>query len=57
VSYATPKPDYAKISGLTFSTMSEQDRMESRKTWNSKDLWLSILLIAAIIAVYLYFTG
>ena len=57
VSYATPKPDYAKISGLTFSTMSEQDKMESRATWNGKDVFLSILLVAAIIAVYLYFTG
>jgi SSS family solute:Na+ symporter len=57
VSYATPKPDYAKISGLTFSTMSEQDKMESRATWNMKDVLLSILLVAAIIAVYLYFTG
>jgi SSS family solute:Na+ symporter len=57
VSYATPKPDYAKISGLTFSTMSEQDKMESRATWNMRDVLLSILLVAAIIAVYLYFTG
>jgi len=57
VSYATPKPDYTKISGLTFSTLSEQDRRESRTTWNMKDVILSVLLVALIIAVYLYFTG
>jgi solute:Na+ symporter, SSS family len=57
VSYATPKPDYTKIGGLTFSTMSKQDKMESRATWSRKDVVLSILLVAAIIAIYLYFTG
>src|SRR6187200_2133666 len=57
VSYATPKPDYAKISGLTFSTMSEQDKMESRATWSMKDVVLSVLLVVLIIAVYMYFTG
>jgi SSS family solute:Na+ symporter len=57
VSYATPQPDYAKISGLTFSTMTEQDRRESRATWSLKDVLLSVLLVAVIISIYLYFTG
>jgi len=57
VSYATPKPDYTKIGGLTFSTLSEQDRLESRATWSMKDVLLSVLLVVLIIAVYLYFTG
>jgi len=57
VSYATKPPDYAKISGLTFSTLTPQDRAETRASWNAKDVILSILLIAAIIAIYMYFTG
>lgn len=57
VSYATKAPDYAKISGLTFSTLTPQDRLENRSSWNTKDVVLSILLIAAIVAIYLYFTG
>jgi solute:Na+ symporter, SSS family len=57
VSYATKAPDYAKIGGLTFSTMTEQDRMETRSSWNWKDLGLSILLVAVILAIYMYFTG
>src|SRR5687767_13822357 len=57
VSYATKPPDYAKISGLTFSTLTPADRMENRASWNWKDVTLSILMIAAIIAIYLYFTG
>jgi len=57
VSYATKPPDYAKISGLTFSTLTPQDRLETRASWNAKDVILSILLIVAIIAIYMYFTG
>src|SRR6476659_2661056 len=33
VSYATKAPDYAKISGLTFSTLTDKDKKESRSTW------------------------
>ena len=57
VSYATRQPDYAKISGLTFSTLSKQDREETRASWNWKDVALSVLLVALIIAIYTYFTG
>jgi len=57
VSYATKAPDYAKISGLTFSTLSEQNRKETRSSWNIKDVLTSALVIILILAAYLYFTG
>ena len=57
VSYATREPDYAKIRGLTFSTLSAEDRQASRKTWNMKDVILSVLLVLLIIAIYIYFNG
>ena len=57
VSYATREPDYAKIRGLTFSTLSAEDRQASRKTWNTKDVILSVLLVLLIIAIYIYFNG
>lgn len=57
VSKLTAPPDYTKISGLTFSTLTPQDRLESRATWNRKDVLLSILLVLIIIAIYSYFTG
>jgi len=57
VSYATKQPDYAKIGGLTYSTLTAEDRKAMRATWTTKDVVLSLLLIAFIIAIYLYFTG
>ena len=57
VSYASKAPDYARISGLTFSTMTEEDKRASRSTWSVSDVILSVLLVVIIIALYLYFTG
>jgi SSS family solute:Na+ symporter len=57
VSYATKAPAYEKIAGLTFSTLSDDDRRASRKTWTVKDVVLSVLLVLLIISIYMYFTG
>jgi solute:Na+ symporter, SSS family len=57
VSYATKPPDYGKISGLTYSTLTAEDRKASRASWSTVDVVTSVLLIAVILAIYLYFTG
>jgi SSS family solute:Na+ symporter len=57
VSYSTEEPDYAKISGLTFSTMTREHRKESRASWDYKDVLGSVIVLILIIAAYLYFTG
>lgn len=57
VSYASPAPSYEKISGLTFSTMTEEDRQRTRASWTSKDVITSAFLLVLILIAYLYFTG
>lgn len=57
VSYASEAPSYGKISGLTFSTMTDQDRVETRASWETKDVIASCLVIALILSAYLYFRG
>lgn len=57
VSYAGKEPDYAKISGLTFGTRSEEDRRASRASWTRVDVLLSVLVMALIMAAYIYFSG
>ena len=57
VSYATREPDYSKISGLTFGTITEGQRSESRRSWGRGDLIASAAVLLAILAAYLYFTG
>jgi SSS family solute:Na+ symporter len=57
VSYATEEPDYEKISGLTFSTMTREDKDESRSSWDWKDVAGSVVVMILIVAAYLYFQG
>ncbi len=57
VSYASPAPSYEKISGLTFSTMTDDHRKKTRASWESKDVIASAIVIALILAAYLYFQG
>jgi SSS family solute:Na+ symporter len=57
VSYATEKPDYEKIRGLTYGTESDEDRAKSRASWSAIDVIFSCVVLAIIIAAYLYFRG
>ncbi len=57
VSYMTEKPSYTKITNLTYSTITDEARKQSRASWNFKDVIGSLFVLVLIIAVYLYFTG
>ena len=56
VSYMTSPPSYEKISGLTYGTLTEEDKAESRASWNNWDIFFSVLLIAIIGFIYIYFS-
>lgn len=56
VSYITKPPDYERISGLTFGTLTESDRYENRGSWNWLDMSTSILLIVFILIIYMFFS-
>ncbi len=57
VSYLTKAPDYERISGLTFGTLSDNQRQRSRHSWGTGDVIASAVVLAAIVAAYLFFTG
>jgi SSS family solute:Na+ symporter len=57
VSYATEPPDEQKIAGLTYATVSHEQRRESRATWSAKDVAASALVLLMILAAYIYFSG
>ena len=57
VSYLTSEPDYDRISGLTYGTVTEEQRNQTRGSWSALDLFASIALLAAIVTAYLYFRG
>ena len=57
VSYSTEAPDPAQLRDLTFATMSDEHRRESRASWTRMDVINSGLVLALILAAYLYFNG
>ncbi len=57
VSHLTNEPAYSKIGGLTYGTLTDEDRRASRASWNGWDVLASAAVLAAILAAYLYFRG
>jgi SSS family solute:Na+ symporter len=57
VSYLTEPPSYEKISGLTYGTVTEAHRKETRASWTTGDVITSVVVVVLILAAYLYFTG
>jgi len=57
VSHMTEVPDYQKIGGLTYATRTEEDKRVTRASWTAMDVVLSLVVIALILAAYLYFVG
>jgi len=57
VSYMTEKPPDQQIIDLTYQTMSEDHRKETRASWNRWDLISSGVVLLLILMAYLYFTG
>ncbi len=57
VSMASAVPDYARIEGLSFGTMTAKMKQEFRESFNTTDLVLSAILVGIVISILLYFTG
>jgi SSS family solute:Na+ symporter len=57
VSYWTSAPSYERISGLTYGTLNEEHRRQSRGSWDLRDVAASVIVLAVILAAYLYFNG
>lgn len=56
VSLLTEKPSEHQLAGLTIGTVSEADRAKSRSSWNLADVIFSVIVVAIIICVFIYFS-
>jgi SSS family solute:Na+ symporter len=57
VSYLTPAPDEARLTGLTWGTVTADHRRASRESWNRWDVINSVVVLVLILLAYLYFRG
>jgi SSS family solute:Na+ symporter len=52
-SRSSAAPDPAKIKGLTFSSI---DRAAVRASWDKKDVAGTVIVLALVAAIYIYFS-
>ena len=57
VSYATAAPGQHQLTGLTYATVTTEQRRESRRSWNRWDVINSTVVLVLIAVAYLYFNG
>ena len=57
VSYLTAEPKYERIKGLTFGTATEEDKAQTRASWQRRDVVASAIVLVCILGAYLYFRG
>ncbi len=57
VSYATAPPRAEQLAGLTYGTVTVEDRASSRASWSAREVIASAVVLLLILAAYLYFTG
>jgi len=57
VSYATAPPRPEQLVGLTYGTVTVEDRASSRASWSAREVIASAVVLLLILAAYLYFRG
>ncbi len=57
VSWLTATPTEEKLQGLTFATLSDEDKIETRRSWNWVDVTTTLAVLAGILSAYVYFSG
>jgi SSS family solute:Na+ symporter len=57
VSILTSPPDYSKISGLSYGTLTVNHRKENSESYDTVDVILSIILIIIVVSILSYFTA
>ena len=57
VSLATSPPDYKRISGLSFGTLTKEHKLENKGSYDTIDVVLSVVLVSIVIGILMYFTN
>ena len=57
VTLSTTEPEYSKIVGLSFGTLTKQQKLENKNSYEKIDLILSVILVIIVVVILNYFTG
>ncbi|REE80776.1 SSS family solute:Na+ symporter [Lutibacter oceani] len=57
VSLVTKEPEDEKVENLTFGTISEEEKIKNKSSYGFIDIAISIVVVALVIAVMIFFNG
>jgi SSS family solute:Na+ symporter len=57
VSWLTPAPVPEKVANLTFGTLSADAKIQNKNSYNWKDITMSVLIVAIVIGIMIWFNG
>lgn len=56
VSLLSPKPDQSRLTGLTFATISEEQKANNRSSYNWIDIVASLFVVSIVVFIMIYFS-
>ena len=56
VSYTSPAPSAEQVAGLTYGSLTDEDRREIRASWNKYDIAGTAVVLGLVLGFYLYFS-
>ncbi len=57
VTLSTTEPEYSKIVGLSFGTLTKEQKLENKNSYEAIDVILSVTLLIIVVVILNYFTG
>ena len=57
VTLSTSEPEYSKITGLSFGTLTKKQKLENKNSYETIDVILSVTLVIIVVAILSYFTS
>lgn len=57
VSLLTKAPDQEKVVNLTFGTITEEEKLKNKSSYNWVDITISVLVVAIVVGVMIFFNG
>ncbi len=57
VTLVTGAPDYARIKGLAFGTLTQEQKQENKDSFDLIDVIFSVILVVVVVIILTYFTG
>lgn len=57
VSLITKAPDQEKVVNLTFGTITEEEKLKNKSSYNWVDITISVLVVAIVVGVMIFFNG